>query len=112
MSTVEIIRWDDKYHQDFIDLSVEWLEKYVSVEPADLEILNHPHENVLDDGGEIFFARSAKEKGAERIILYTNHKLTTAIGLYRKFGFSDMSLENNKYIESDMKMQLLLKEIK
>lgn len=153
MPDTKIIRWEDRYHQDFIDLSVEWLEKYVSVEPADLEILFHPYENILEKGGEIFFAlldgqtagtvamipcqdhafelaklavtpqhqgmklgnrlmeqciSFAKEKGAEKIILYTNHKLLSAIALYRKFGFSDVDLSDNKYLESDMKMELNL----
>ena len=153
MLNAKIIRWDDQYHQNFIDLSIEWLEKYVSVEPADLEILHHPHESILDKGGEIFFAlldgktvgtvamipcrdRSlelaklavsphyqgmklgsrlmeqcisfAKEKGAEKIILYTNHKLLSAIALYHKFGFSNVDLSDNKYLESDMKMELNL----
>lgn len=56
MPKVEIVGWDEKYHQAFIDLSKEWLEKYVSVEPADLEILYHPQREVLSSDGEIFFA--------------------------------------------------------
>lgn len=56
MQTVTIIPWEEKYAQDFIDLSMEWLEKYELTEPADLEILHHPHEKVLDHGGSIFFA--------------------------------------------------------
>ena len=52
-----IIEWKDECAQDFISLSIEWLEKYVRVEPADEEILYHPHEAILDNGGMIFFAR-------------------------------------------------------
>lgn len=40
MSETKIIGWADKYHQAFIDLSVEWLEKYVSVEPLTLGATN------------------------------------------------------------------------
>ena len=153
MDEVKIIEWEDKYSQDFISLSVEWLEKYVFVEPGDLEIINHPHEAVLNNGGNIFFAKYgdrvigtvamikydddtfelaklavteafkgmkignqfmercllfAKEKSAKKIILYTNHKLTPAIGLYNKYGFKEVALENNKYLESDIKMVLQL----
>ena len=54
---VEIVSWSDCYAQDFISLSVEWLEKYVRVEAADEKILFHPHETILDNGGMIFFAR-------------------------------------------------------
>lgn len=53
---MDIIQWDDKYAEDFISLSVEWLEKYVRVEPADIEILFNPYKTILDDGGMVFFA--------------------------------------------------------
>ena len=49
-----------------------------------------------------------KQKGAKRIILYTNHKLTSAIELYKKFNFIEIPLVNNKYIESDLKMEFNL----
>ena len=52
---IQIIPWKEEYAQDFIDLSVEWLEKYIRVEPADIEILYGPHGSILDDGGMIFF---------------------------------------------------------
>ncbi len=53
---INVIEWNDQYAQDFITLSVEWLEKYVRVEAADEFILYHPHESILDNGGMIFFA--------------------------------------------------------
>lgn len=148
--TVEIIPWDDAYAQNFIDLSIEWLEKYVSVEPADIEIIYHPHESILDDGGMIFFAKYseeivgtvgmikvgdtfelvklavtekykglkighllieraiqfAKDQQVKKVYLFTNHKLLPAIHLYHKYGFYDVPLIDNEYIESDMKMDL------
>jgi hypothetical protein len=61
MDEVKVIEWEDKYNEDFVSLSIEWLEKYVSVEPADLEILNHPHSNILNKGGNIFFANMQTE---------------------------------------------------
>lgn len=48
----------------------------------------------------------ARERGAKRIVLYTNHALAAAIRLYRKYGFHDVPIVKNKYIESDMKMEL------
>ena len=53
---IEIREWSPEYAQDYIDLSIEWLEKYVYVEPADVEILNNPEKIVLNKGGMIFFA--------------------------------------------------------
>lgn len=55
---ITIVEWEDRFAQDFITLSIEWLEKYVRVEAADEEILYHPHESILNDGGMIFFANS------------------------------------------------------
>ena len=154
MNSYRIVPWEEQYHPDFFRLSLEWLEKYVSVEPADRLILQHPHEQILDDGGEIFFlladnvpvgtvsmihtkentfelaklavTESYKGKGlarmlmeraiefaesreAEEILLYTNHNLSPAIGLYQKYGFEIVPLVNNKYLESDIKMRLKLK---
>lgn len=149
---IKIVKWEDKFAKDYINLSIEWLEKYVSVEPGDLEIIEHPYEAVLNDGGMIWFAiidnipigtvtmiktdnnyelaklavterykkmgvgnslmqvaiKFAKENRAEKIYLYTNHNLTPAIYLYKKCGFIQIPLIDNKYIESDMKMELYL----
>ena len=150
MNNVEIMKWEERYAEDFISLSIEWLEKYVSVEPADLKIIHHPHEVILDKGGAIFFAKSedrivgtvamikmkdtfelaklavteeykglkignllmeaaidfARNSGVSSIYLLTNHTLLPAIGLYKKYGFYQVPLVDNEYIESDMKMLL------
>lgn len=50
----------------------------------------------------------AKQENVKRIILYTNHILISAIALYKKFDFMETPLVNNKYIESDLKMELNL----
>lgn len=51
---------------------------------------------------------TAKEKNAKEIILFTNHKLDSAMKLYKKFGFVQVEFSDNKYIESDIKMKLKL----
>lgn len=53
---IKIVKWEDRFAKAYIDLSIEWLEKYVSVEPGDLEIIEHPYEAVLNNGGMIWFA--------------------------------------------------------
>ncbi len=50
----------------------------------------------------------ARKEKAERLILYTNRRLSSAIALYRKLGFVEVPLSNSKYVESDMKMELCL----
>lgn len=151
MNNIELIAWEDRYAEDFITLSIEWLKKYVSVEPADIEILYHPHEVILDPGGAIFFAKAGEEivgtvamikkgehtfelaklavtekyKGrkignllmeralafahsvhAQTVYLFTNHKLTPALHLYQKYGFYQVPLLDNAYMDADLKMQL------
>jgi len=56
MAEVKIIEWRDEYREIFAALSREWLEKYLTVEPFDLAIMNDPRGMVLDGGGQIFFA--------------------------------------------------------
>lgn len=53
---VEIIEYEDRYHADFRQLNLEWLETYQIAEEHDFEVLDNPRETVLDDGGRIFFA--------------------------------------------------------
>lgn len=47
----------------------------------------------------------AKEKAAQKIILYSNTKLVTAIALYRKLGFKEIQLDG-PYKRSNIKMEL------
>jgi GNAT superfamily N-acetyltransferase len=49
----------------------------------------------------------AKEKKANKIILYSNTKLKPAIALYRKLGFIEIPVDG-PYKRSDIKMELLL----
>ena len=49
-----------------------------------------------------------KKSGANKIILYSNTKLETAIAMYRKLGFQEIPLDG-PYKRSDIKMELRLK---
>lgn len=40
----------------FFELNREWIQRYFWLEPADLEVLWHPQEAILDAGGRIFMA--------------------------------------------------------
>lgn len=51
--------------------------------------------------------KKAKQLGAEKIILYSNTKLISAIALYRKLGFTEITLDG-PYKRSDIKMELIL----
>ena len=51
----------------------------------------------------------ANEKRWSRLILYSNTKLVTAIQLYRRYGFREISLEESThYSRTNIKMEFLL----
>lgn len=50
----------------------------------------------------------ARSQGAKKIILYSNHQLTTALQLYRKYGFKDVALNGSPFATADVKMELVL----
>ncbi len=95
---IEIIDYSGEYANDFRELNLEWLEKYNLTESHDLEIINHPKEEVLDKGGYIFLAREG-----DRIIgtagianegdsIYELVKMTVAPA-FRGQGISKMLIE-------------------
>jgi N-acetylglutamate synthase-like GNAT family acetyltransferase len=50
----------------------------------------------------------AREKGIQKIILYSNRKLLPAIYLYKKYGFQEVSLEGGVYERADIKMERII----
>lgn len=52
--------------------------------------------------------KQAKEIGAQSVILYSNTKLTTAITMYRQYGFEEISLQDTHYTRANIKMKLTL----
>lgn len=48
----------------------------------------------------------AKALGAEKIMLFSNHQLTTAIGLYEKYGFKHVAVVDSPFETADVKMEL------
>lgn len=50
----------------------------------------------------------AKELGARKVVLYSQTALPAAINLYRKLGFTEVPVNNDKYARCDIKMELPL----
>lgn len=48
----------------------------------------------------------ARSMGARKVVLYSNSKLETALNIYRKFGFRDITPECGKYGRCDVKMEI------
>ena len=50
----------------------------------------------------------AREIGAKKLSLYSNHQLETAISLYEKYGFYHVELVNSPLETADIRMEMIL----
>jgi N-acetylglutamate synthase-like GNAT family acetyltransferase len=55
--------------------------------------------------------KEARKLKANKIILYTNSKLQTAIAIYYKFGFKNIALQSEAYRRANTQMELTLNTI-
>jgi GNAT superfamily N-acetyltransferase len=53
----------------------------------------------------------AKVLGAKKVILYSNRKLSPAITMYHKLGFTEVPIEKGVYERSDIKMEIDLSAV-
>lgn len=49
----------------------------------------------------------AKELEAEKLLLFSNHQLITALKLYEKYGFRNIELKDSPFETADVKMELV-----
>lgn len=56
MDTVTIREFRDDLAPFFLSINQEWIEKYFSMEPFDREQLEYPRQNIVDRGGQVWFA--------------------------------------------------------
>ena len=150
-TTIDIIDYDVKYHEDFRRLNLEWLDKYGLTESHDLMVLDDPKGTILDRGGFIWLAKAgdeivgssalmneghgifelakmsvrkdwqgrgigkilietclkkAKETGAKKLTLFSNHQLQTALKLYEMYGFKHVEVKDSPFATADVKMEL------
>lgn len=52
--------------------------------------------------------QTATELKATQLILYSNHRLTPALTLYRSMGFKDTPITSSEYKRADVRMELTL----
>lgn len=50
----------------------------------------------------------AKEIGVKKLLLFSNHQLQTALGLYEKYGFQHVEVKDSPFETADVKMELVL----
>lgn len=53
---VEIVPFSDCHREAFYELNRQWIERYWSLEPHDIEVLENPDKHILSQGGYIFVA--------------------------------------------------------
>ncbi|MBN3034654.1 MAG: bifunctional helix-turn-helix transcriptional regulator/GNAT family N-acetyltransferase [Bacteroidales bacterium] len=56
LGEMRIIPFDDKYLEDFVDISRDWLQECIGISDHDEKVLANPRREVLDKGGMIYFA--------------------------------------------------------
>ena len=50
----------------------------------------------------------AKKIGANKLLLFSNHQLGTALKLYEKYGFKHVEVKDAPFLTADVKMELEL----
>jgi len=50
--------------------------------------------------------QKVKELGGEKLILFSNHQLQTALKLYTKYGFKNVEVTDSPFETADVKMEL------
>lgn len=51
---------------------------------------------------------TARQIGAKKLFLFSNHQLRAAIGLYEKYGFRHVEVTHSPFVTADVKMELNL----
>lgn len=52
---MEIIKYQEKYRNDFIGLNLAWIERFYEVEQSDIDVLEHIDEHI-QNGAMVYFA--------------------------------------------------------
>jgi len=60
-----IEEYHDRWRQDFYDLNIWWLREHFNVEPIDELVLSDPENQILAQGGEVFFAVTGDKSEAQ-----------------------------------------------
>ena len=132
---MEIIEYDSKYKQDFIDFNTAWIvDNFGFLEPEDKETFDKIDEE-LSKGSMIYFAiedgvalatcmhREHKGCGsavfeaamqwaanhrAKKLFLISNSHLKPAIHIYEKYGFKEIKLDNYGYVRGDIAFEKII----
>ena len=137
---MKVVPYNPKFKNIFIEMNKKWIMEMFTLEAEDISILNHI-EDLLAQGGEIFFTLDdeekvlaccmieplpngeweiakfastgevkgagslclkacidyAKNKNIDKVLIVTNTKCAAAVHLYRKFGFTEIPVDKEKF---------------
>ncbi len=92
MNKPRIIRYEDRYANDFKNISLEWFEsdffkKDFSVEEIDLKVISNPTKYIINKGGQIFLAElDNKIVGTVALISSEEHSFELSkMGVLQKY---------------------------
>ena len=57
-NTLSIVPYAENLANHFHDINIEWIEAMFTIEPHDRQVLTHPQEKIIENGGEIYFVQS------------------------------------------------------
>ena len=75
MEEVTIVSYDPAFDSAFAELNYGWIAEHFTIEPHDREILDHPKTQIIDTGGEVFFALDGGTVAGTVAMVRTNPKL-------------------------------------
>ena len=117
---MEIIEYDSKYKQDFIDFNTAWIvDNFGFLEPEDKETFDKIDEE-LSKGSMIYFAiedgvalatcmaKPMPDDTWEICKLASNSHLKPAIHIYEKYGFKEIKLDNYGYVRGDIAFEKII----
>lgn len=59
MNDLRLHGFSDALAPHFHSINVEWIEAMFALEPADIDLLQHPRARIIDPGGDILFVEAA-----------------------------------------------------
>lgn len=65
---MEIVPYESKYRQAFIDLNMSWLKKYFTPEEGDFAML-YGIDGIIENGGMAFFAVDESGEAVSTVLL-------------------------------------------
>lgn len=90
----KIITYLPEYKEDFIKLNKAWLEKYFYVEPHDLETFNTIEEDIINNGGQIFFCLIDNKIAGTVAMIKVNEKVYELAKMAVDENFKGLKLSN------------------